>query len=384
MTPTLVATVGHGSTALWYLTRASGLVSLVLLSGTVVLGIVASVGWTTERWPRFLSQSVHRNLSLLCLVLIAVHVVTTVADGYVPIGYLDAVIPFRTPYRPIWVGFGALAFDMLLAVAITSGLRRRIGTRAWRGVHWLAYLCWPVALLHGLGAGSDTRLSVTLVVDALCVLAVAGAGGWRLVTGRSFPAARRILAALLAGTTLVGIGVVAVLGPLASGWSKRAGTSPALLAQLNAAFTSGGASGGTSGASGGTGGASGGTSSTAALPATPFTSAAQGTYQTSSANTAGQVTVTLTLQPTSASTAPLVVKLNGSAANGGVAMTSSQVTWGPDSGVVTALSGASIGARLNGPAGSIHVALQLSLDQAHGTVTGTMAVTKATTGGSGA
>ncbi|HEX4244528.1 MAG TPA: ferric reductase-like transmembrane domain-containing protein, partial [Acidimicrobiales bacterium] len=169
MTPTIVATVGHGSSALWYLTRASGLVSLVLLSGTVVLGIVASVGWTTERWPRFLSQSVHRNLSLLCLVLIAIHVVTTVADGYVPIGYLDALIPFRTPYRPIWVGFGALALDLLLAVAITSGLRRRIGPRAWRGVHWLAYLCWPVALLHGLGAGSDTRLSLTLVVDALCV-----------------------------------------------------------------------------------------------------------------------------------------------------------------------------------------------------------------------
>ena len=141
MTPGLVATVGHGYTSLWYLTRATGLVSLVLLSATVVLGIVSSVGWTTERWPRFLSQSVHRNLSLFCLVVILVHVVTTVADGYVPIGLADAVIPFRSPYRPIWVGFGAVAFDLLLAVVITSGLRRRIGTRAWRGVHWLAYAC---------------------------------------------------------------------------------------------------------------------------------------------------------------------------------------------------------------------------------------------------
>ena len=373
MTPTILATVGHGSTALWYLTRATGLVSLVLLSGTVVLGIVSSVGWTTERWPRFLSQSVHRNLSLLCLVLIAVHVVTTVADGYVPIGYLDTVIPFRTPYRPIWVGFGALALDMLLAVAITSGLRRRIGTRAWRGVHWLAYVCWPVALLHGLGAGSDTRLSVTLVIDALCVLAVAGAGGWRLVTGRSFPPARRILAAMLAGVTLVGIGVVAVLGPLASGWSKRAGTSPALLAQLNAAFHSGGVSGGTSP----------GTSSTATVPAPPFTSAAKGTYQTSAANAIGQVTVTLTLQPASTTIAPLVVKLNGRSVSGGVAMSSSQVRWGPDSGVVTTLSGASIGASVSGPAGSLHVALRLSLDQADGTATGTVSATKAATGPSG-
>ncbi len=93
------------------------LVSLILLSATVVLGTVASVGWTTDRWPRFLSQSVHRNLSLFCLALIGVHIMTTVGDGYVPISLADAVIPFRSPYRPIWVGLGALAFDMLLAVA---------------------------------------------------------------------------------------------------------------------------------------------------------------------------------------------------------------------------------------------------------------------------
>jgi hypothetical protein len=197
------------------------------------------------------------------------------------------------------------------------------------------------------------------------------------MTGRSFPPARRILAALLAGMTLVGIGVVAVVGPLASGWSRRAGTSPALLAQLNAAFASGGTSGA---ASGSASGASGGTSSTTTLPTPPFASAVQGTYQTSSANAAGQVTVTLTLQPASATITPLVVKLNGRAVSGGVAMSSSQVTWGPASGVVTALSGASIGASLSGPTGSMHVALRLSLDPTHGAVTGTVSTTKATTG----
>ena len=129
MTASVVATVGHGSTALWYLTRATGLVSLILLSATVVLGTVASVGWTSDRWPRFLSQSLHRNLSLFCIILVGVHVVTTVGDGYVPIGLADAVIPFRSPYRPIWVGLGAVAFDMLLAVAITE----RAAPPHWRG-----------------------------------------------------------------------------------------------------------------------------------------------------------------------------------------------------------------------------------------------------------
>ena len=100
MMATLVATVGHGSTALWYLTRATGLVSLIVLSATVVLGTVASVGWTTDRWPRFLSQSVHRNLSLFCLALIGIHIVSTVGDGYVPIGLSRRCHPVPVPLPP--------------------------------------------------------------------------------------------------------------------------------------------------------------------------------------------------------------------------------------------------------------------------------------------
>lgn len=152
----MIAAVGYGSTALWYLARASGLVSLVLLTATVVLGVVASVGWTTERWPRFLSQDVHRNISLFGLAFVGVHIVSTVADGFVPITFVGAVVPLASPYRPLWIGLGALAFDLLLTVLVTSGLRRRIGYASWRFVHWLAYLCWPVALVHGLGSGTDT------------------------------------------------------------------------------------------------------------------------------------------------------------------------------------------------------------------------------------
>ncbi|HWD52623.1 MAG TPA: ferric reductase-like transmembrane domain-containing protein [Acidimicrobiales bacterium] len=372
-----VAVVGHGSTAMWYLTRATGLVALVLLSATVVLGVVASVGWTTERWPRFLSQTVHRNLSLFCLVLIGLHIITTVADGYVPIGYLDAVIPFRTPYRPLWVGFGALAFDLLLAVAITSGLRRRIGTRAWRSVHWLAYVCWPIALLHGLGAGTDTRLSLTLLINVLCIVSVVGAVGWRLVTGRTFSPRRRIAAAAIGATTLIGIGIVAVLGPLRPGWSQRAGTSASVLAQLNASFQPG------SGSSTGPASPSTVPSSTAGIPSPPFSQAIQGTYQTSSPNREGQVSVVLTMAASGSTGTPLVVTLNGSSVNGGVAMSSSQVTWGPDSGTVTALQGSTIGARVSGPNGSIDLTLQLNLDQATGKVTGILSGTEGSTNGGG-
>ncbi|HXZ61301.1 MAG TPA: ferric reductase-like transmembrane domain-containing protein, partial [Acidimicrobiales bacterium] len=207
-----LSTVGHGSSALWYLTRSTGLVSLILLSATVVMGTIASVGWTTEQWPRFLSQAVHRNLSLFCLALVGIHIVSTVGDGYVPIGIADAVIPFRSPYRPIWVGLGALAFDMLLAVAVTSGLRRRIGTSAWRGVHWLAYVCWPVAVVHGLGSGSDPRLPGALLVFVLCVGSVAAAVTWRLAVGHARSAGWRAVAALSAAAVLVAIAAFAALG----------------------------------------------------------------------------------------------------------------------------------------------------------------------------
>jgi len=167
--------------ALWYLARASGLVAMVLLTVTVVLGIVSTVGWASARWPRFASQALHRNLSLLCLALIAIHVATIVADGYVPIGVLDAVVPFRTPYRRFWVGLGAGAFDLLVAVLVTSALRRHIGHRAWRAVHWLAYACWPITLAHGLGSGTDTRLGPVQLLYVVCAGMVAVAVAWRLV-----------------------------------------------------------------------------------------------------------------------------------------------------------------------------------------------------------
>jgi sulfoxide reductase heme-binding subunit YedZ len=390
MTPPIVATVGHGYTSLWYLTRATGLVALVLLTATVVLGIVSSVGWTTERWPRFLSQSVHRNLSLFCLALIAIHVVTTVADGYVPIGFLDAIVPFRTPYRPLWVGFGALALDMLLAVAITSGLRRRIGTRAWRNVHWLAYVCWPIALLHGMGSGTDTRLSVALFVNVVCVVSIVGAVGWRLITGRTFSPGRRIGLAAVGAVSLLVIGVVAVVGPLASGWSHRAGTSPALLAQLNAAFQSGGVSSSavagaapttTAPAPAPTQG-SAAPSSTGGVPVAPFNDSVQGTYQTSAPNRDGQVEVILTMTPSGATAAQLVVKLIGTAVNGGVAMSSGQVTWGSETGTVTALEGGTIGATISGPQGPVDLTMQLNLDQSNGNLTGTVSGSSGSRNGS--
>ena len=143
--------------ALWYLSRATGAATLVLLTLTLTLGVVNFERFTTPRFPRFVVDGWHRGISLLTCSLLAVHIGTTLLDGYAPIRIADVFIPFHGAYRPLWLGFGALALDLLLALIVTSLLRDRIGLRAWRFVHWLAYACWPVALLHGLGTGSDVR-----------------------------------------------------------------------------------------------------------------------------------------------------------------------------------------------------------------------------------
>jgi predicted ferric reductase len=161
--------------ALWYLTRGSGIVSLILLTISTVLGITTALRWASPRWPRFITEGLHKNISLLSIVFLGVHIATAVIDGFVPIRWIDAVIPFASQYRPFWTGLGALAFDMLIAVIVTSLLRVRIGHRVWRGVHWLAYACWPVAVIHGLGTGSDSGQQWMLIIDAVAVAAVGAA-----------------------------------------------------------------------------------------------------------------------------------------------------------------------------------------------------------------
>ena len=191
---------------MWAATRATGVVALVLLTVTLLLGIAAAAGLTTVRWPRFLSQDLHRNASLLCVALIGVHVATTVWDGYVPIGFLDALIPFRSPYRSVYVGLGAVAFDLLVALLVTSAFRRRIGLGIWRAVHWTAYLCWPLAMVHALGTGTDARNHLVTGIDLVCGGAVlVAAVGWALRRRDLQPATRTAaaLAALVAALAIV-------------------------------------------------------------------------------------------------------------------------------------------------------------------------------------
>jgi hypothetical protein len=159
-------------TILWYTTRGAGAVSLVLLSAVVVLGILSTLRFESASWPRFLTTGLHRNLALTALAFLALHIVTAVVDPFTHLGWLAAVIPFSSYYRTFWLGLGTIAVELMLAVSVTSLVRGFIGHAAWRAVHWLSYASWPVAVLHGIGTGTDAWSGWMLALDFVCVLAV--------------------------------------------------------------------------------------------------------------------------------------------------------------------------------------------------------------------
>lgn len=347
----MIATAGPS--ALWYLSRGSGLVTLLLLTASVVLGILQVQRWGS---PRFVVVSLHRAVSLLVLAFLAVHVLTAVLDAFAPIRLVDAVIPFAGSYRPIWLGLGAVALDLLVALTVTSLLRRRIGLGAWRTVHWLAYACWPIALVHGWGTGSDTRSSWMLAITLACAAGVLGAVAWRVGSGS--PGNARVRGSALAVTAAASlvIGAWLALGPLADGWARRSGTPTALLAPATTPVT------------------------VATSPLhRPFSASLRGSLRQRT-HADGSAVVDLRLRLVGGPAAVLQVRIAGDAApGGGVVMTRSAVTLGPRSapgelkGAVDALQGTALEALVrssDGRAVRLRLQLVISGDAVRGTVSG--------------
>ena len=166
---------------LWYATRAAGLVALLLLTASTTLGVLTAGRLCTPRWPRFLTVGLHRNIALLAGVFLAVHIATIVLDSYTSIPLTAAFVPFASPYQRFWLALGAVALDLLIALVVTSLARTRLGLRGWRLVHWCGYACWPLAVAHGAGAGTDSRTVWGLGLTLGCVAVVAGATAWRLL-----------------------------------------------------------------------------------------------------------------------------------------------------------------------------------------------------------
>ncbi len=342
----------HGTT-LWYLTRGSGTVALLLVTASVVLGVLSAARVQAERWPRFAIGTVHRNLTLLTVAFVVIHVVTTVADGYAPIGYVDAFVPFRSPYRSLWLGLGTVAFDLVLALVITSYLRRRIGARAWRGVHWLAYAAWPVALLHTFGTGSDGHSTWLVALGGISLAAVIGSVLLRVA--RASDSRVRVSAALATLATGALLSGWYATGPGRNGWAARAGTPTHLLASRRGAQVRAT------------------TTQLTGDPAAPhsFTGASSGTVEQhvlSDGTTRIVIRLRLDGQPHGA----LRIDLRGQAVGGGVSLQSSGVSFVPATtravyfGRVIGLEGSLVVAQVTDHAGdTLRISAELTLGRAN-------------------
>jgi methionine sulfoxide reductase heme-binding subunit len=179
---------GVTNPAVWYLMRGTGVVALLLLTLVVVLGVATSHRQRLGSLPRFVTTGLHRNASLLAVVFVALHVLLAVLDPDASISVVSVVVPFASHFSTLSVAAGALAFDLLAAIVVTSLLRSRLTRRTWFGVHLCAYAAWPFAWLHGLGMGSDVGSLWLVAVETVTFLAVVAAVCWRLVDWIDEPA----------------------------------------------------------------------------------------------------------------------------------------------------------------------------------------------------
>jgi methionine sulfoxide reductase heme-binding subunit len=185
------------STALWYASRATGVVSLLLLTGVTLLGVLVNRQGRLPGLPRFAVTGLHRNLSLLAVAFVGVHVLTAVLDSYVSISVTAIVIPLASAYKPVWLGLGAVSLDLALALSVTSLARARMSRRMWRGLHWLSYAAWVSAVVHSFASSTDLHSGVLLYLAVACCLAVAAAVIWRIAhAGRAIPREGRAAATL--------------------------------------------------------------------------------------------------------------------------------------------------------------------------------------------
>lgn len=210
----------------WDVARAAGLVAYLFLTASVALGIALSLGWRTTRWNRFVTNEVHRFVTLLALLFLVLHGVAIVVDPFIKMSVTDVLIPFTTTYRPLWVGLGILGGYLVAAVYFSERVRGRIGYTWWRRFHGLAFAAYLMTLLHGITTGSDTRAPWALALYGGSALLVAVLLGLRLLPAP--PARRRPMIAVIAASVLVAVVSFTVAQPLQPGWSARAGgTIPA-------------------------------------------------------------------------------------------------------------------------------------------------------------
>lgn len=196
----------------WYTARAAGVTAYLLLTTGVLLGLTLASHRTFARWPRFGIEDVHRFVGLLVGTFVAIHVVTIALDSWLPFTLASLVVPFTTRYRPLWVGLGVTAAELLVALAVTNHYRRRLSYRFWRRAHYANFAVWIAATLHGAASGTDRSSPWLLALFAVSTSAVTAATMARIK--RRLDGAVDIALAATPAALAAALVVVLATGPL--------------------------------------------------------------------------------------------------------------------------------------------------------------------------
>lgn len=351
------------SAVTWETARAGGFAAYALLSLAVVIGLVLSNRWHSPRWPRVITNELHGYLSLLALVFLAFHVLAVAVDPFTHFGLAEVLVPLVSHYRPLWLGLGLVALYLLLAVWVTTLLRRRIGHRAWRRTHVLAFAVYGAATVHGLGTGSDTRTAWGTAVYVSSVTLVALLAARRLLVPVKSSAQPRPLLAAGSAAAVIAISAWATTGPYAAHWGSHSGGKHVPRVQAVAAPPA--------------------RAPVAHRPSPvvvpPFTAAFAGRVLVSPVNENGRVTVRIDGALAGATHDHLEILLHGvPTEDGGVLMEQSRVRMGTTTplyqGKVTALHGSVLIASVRSPRQHLRLGIALQLasgGQATGRVRGT-------------
>jgi DMSO/TMAO reductase YedYZ heme-binding membrane subunit len=188
--------LGLTSPYFWYTTRATGMMTLVLFTLVVVLGTLVSTRVGGTVFGRFEVNEVHRSLSMVAMVFLVIHILTTVLDSYVSTGWFSPFVPLVSEYRRWGVALGAIAFDVMLAVWISSLLKSRVKNSSWRFIHWFSWLAFASAIIHAYMTGTDAKDGWGLAVVIACAAAVLASALWRYFARPTRAAGRTALSPL--------------------------------------------------------------------------------------------------------------------------------------------------------------------------------------------
>lgn len=173
----------HQESLPWYATRLLGFLAYGALAISVIYGLLLSTGLLDAIAHRVVSFTLHQDLSAIAIGLTALHGAVLALDSFVPQSVRQLVIPFAGPYRPEWVGIGQITFYLMVIVYASFFVRRRLGQRTWRLLHYTTLLAFAGATAHGLMSGTDTPATWAFVTYIASSVAVVFLLGYRITLG---------------------------------------------------------------------------------------------------------------------------------------------------------------------------------------------------------